>query len=52
MSKSDDEQYLDFLRYQEVKPDTVSRKDTKWLSSREAKREVKRQAKEDRKRGR
>jgi hypothetical protein len=52
MSKNNDEQYLDFLRYQEVKPDTVTRRDEKWLSSRAAKREVKAQVKEDKKRGR
>lgn len=48
----DGEQHLDFLRYQEVPRETLTAKDTKWMSSREARREVKTQAKEDRKRGR
>lgn len=60
MSRNNDEEYLNFLRYQEVTPDnavrksdrTVTRKDEKWLRSTAAKREVKRQAKEDRKHGR
>lgn len=55
MSKNDDEQYLDFLRYQEVdvkhvmpKNDrTVTRRDHKFMA-----KAAKAQAKEDRKRGR
>lgn len=46
MSKSEDEQYLDYLRYQEVPRETVSRKDTQWLNGRGAKR-VLRAAKRD-----
>lgn len=60
MSKRDDEQYLDFLRYQEVGLERVTKrserqpsaKDNEWLSSREAKKHLRAQAKEDRKRGR
>jgi hypothetical protein len=52
MSKNNDEQYLDFLRYQELKPATVTRRDEKWMNSKDAKREVKAQAKEDKRRGR
>ena len=52
MSNSNDEQYLDFLRFQELKPSTVTKRDEKWMNSKDAKREVKAQAKEDRKRGR
>jgi hypothetical protein len=42
---------LDFVRYQELKPVTVSKRDEKWMNSKDAKREVKAHAKEDRKRG-
>jgi hypothetical protein len=41
---------LDFVRYQELKPVTVSKRDEKWMNSKDAQREVKAQAKEDRKR--
>lgn len=55
MSKSNDEQYLDFLRYQEVNSTnvfgksegTVTKKDYKALA-----KAAKQQAKEDQKRGR
>lgn len=60
MGKREDEEYLDYLRYQEVGLERVtnrserqpSAKDNKWLSSREAKKHLRAQAKEDRKRGR
>lgn len=60
MSKHDDEQYLDFLRYQEVEVKhvatkserTVTKADERFMRSRSAKREVKAQAKQDRKRNR
>ena len=60
MGKNDDEQYLDFLRYQEVGLERVTRrserqpsaKDEQWLSSHEAKKHLRSQAKEGRKRGR
>jgi hypothetical protein len=51
-SKHDKEYELDFVNYQEVGLAKVTRKDEKWLGSKDAKREVKAQAKEDRKRGR
>ena len=38
MTKNEDEQYLDYLRYQEVPRETVSKKDTQWLNGRGAKR--------------
>jgi len=49
--RDNEEQYLDFLRYQEVGLERVTRKDEKWLSSKDAKREMKAQAREDKKRG-
>lgn len=53
---SDDEQYLDFLRYQEVEVKHVSMKNDKPLGSKADHRfmakAAKTQAKEDRKRGR
>lgn len=54
MSKRDDDQYLDFLRYSDkpVELPKVTKADLKFMGSRAAKREVKAQAKEDRKRGR
>lgn len=55
MSKSEDEQYLDYLRYQEVPRETISKKDTRWLSGRGAKRVLKaaqRDAKKSDKNGR
>jgi hypothetical protein len=59
VSKHDDEQYLDFLRYQEIGLEKVTRrserqpskKDEQWLSSRDAKKHIKAQAREDKKRG-
>jgi hypothetical protein len=50
MAKSDEE-YLDFLRYQEVPPERITKKDERWLSSRDARRELKNHRKEMRKRG-
>lgn len=38
MTKNEDEQYLDYLRYQEVPRETISKKDTQWMSGRGAKR--------------
>jgi hypothetical protein len=54
-----EEQYLDFLRYQEVGLERVtkrserqlSEKDERWLSSRDAKKQLRAQAKENKKRG-
>jgi hypothetical protein len=52
MAKKHDKEYeLDFVNYQEVGLSRVTRKDERWLNSKDAKREVKSQAKEDRKRG-
>lgn len=39
MAKKEDEQYLDFLRYQEVPRETISKKDEKWLGSKQAQRD-------------
>lgn len=50
MTKNEDEQYLDYLRYQEVPRETVSKKDTQWLNGRGAKR-VLRAAQRDAKKG-
>jgi hypothetical protein len=52
MTSKEEEQYLDFLRYSEVPRETVSRKDERWLSSKEARKALRDQAKEDKKRGR
>jgi hypothetical protein len=54
-----EEQYLDFLRYQEVGLERVTKrsdrqpsaKDKKWMSSRDAKKHLRAQAREDKKRG-
>jgi hypothetical protein len=59
MGKQEDEEYLDYLRYQEVGLERVTKrserqpsaKDERWMSSREAKKHLKAQGKEDRKRG-
>jgi hypothetical protein len=59
MGNQEDEEYLDYLRYQEVGLERVTKrserqpsaKDDKWLASREAKKHLRAQAKEDRKRG-
>jgi hypothetical protein len=58
--RDNEEQYLDFLRYQEIGIERVtkrsdrqpSKKDERWLSSRDAKKHLRAQEKEDRKRGR
>lgn len=41
MAKNEDEQYLDYLRYQEVPRETATPKDTKWLNGKAAQRDLK-----------
>lgn len=52
MAKNEDEQYLDYLRYQEVPRETVTPKDTKWLNGRGAQRDLKKHQKQQAKRNR
>jgi hypothetical protein len=42
---------LDFVRYQELKPVTISKRDERRMNSKDAKREVKAHAKEEKRRG-
>lgn len=54
MSKNSDEQYLDFLRFQEVTPENTFRKSDRMFTKADEKflkKAIKAKAKEDRKKG-